>query len=78
MMWKMQLMKDLVAEGSELMPHRTKRNLCDNIKSEPNNGRTTRTARKTISRNLDVEFEEEMKPDVSQEIGSNGCNKRKR
>ncbi|XP_071708194.1 non-structural maintenance of chromosomes element 4 homolog A-like [Rutidosis leptorrhynchoides] len=76
--WK--LMKDLVAEGSELMPHRTKET-CVNPKSEPNcnanNSRATRTPTKTISRNLDMDFEEEMKPDVIHEPVSNGGRKRK-
>ncbi|XP_076897421.1 non-structural maintenance of chromosomes element 4 homolog A-like [Bidens hawaiensis] len=50
--WK--LMSNLVAEDSELMPHRTKLNLCDDSQSEPNssatNSQTTRTSTKTSSK----------------------------
>ncbi|XP_076913186.1 non-structural maintenance of chromosomes element 4 homolog A-like [Bidens hawaiensis] len=50
--WK--LMSNLVAEDSELMPHRTKLNLCDGSQLEPNSSatssQTTRTSTKTSSK----------------------------
>lgn len=53
-MWKLQLMSNLVAEDSELMPHRTKLNLCDGSQLEPNSSatssQTTRTSTKTSSK----------------------------
>lgn len=53
-MWKLQLMSKLVAEDSELMPHRTKLNLCDDSQSvtisSATNSPTTRTSTKTSSK----------------------------
>lgn len=67
-MWKIQLMKDFVAEGSELMPHRTKLESCDGFSSQPvpntNNNQTTETVTKTYSRKSRIKNEE------SCEIGS--------
>ena len=60
MMRKMQLMKDLVAEGSELMPHRNVNPGGESeFTSKSNNNYTKRTTTKTPSRNLGMDVKME-------------------